>query len=164
MRKTESSDFQRLNDLSLRLWQIADLPQGLDEMTRASIEMLGADMGNLQVYDPQPVLRIVSQRGFRAEFLEFFKEVSAEDESGCGRSLRSGQRTIIEDIDADPEYEPYRAIAARRRLPGCAINATHQPNRTASGHAQHALCRSPSAERARAEAARSVFTPRRLFL
>lgn len=114
MTEIEPPDFQRLNDLSLRLWQIADLPPGLDEMTRASMEILGADMGNLQVYDPQRrVLRIVSQRGFRAEFLEFFKEVSAEDETGCGRSLRSGQRTIIEDIDADPEYEPYRAIAAR---------------------------------------------------
>ncbi len=115
MKGTESSDFGRLNELSLRLWEIADLPQGLDEMTRASMEMLGADMGNLQVYDEQrKVLRIASQRGFPARFLEFFKEMSAEDETGCGRSLRSGERTIIEDVDADPEYEPYRAIAACR--------------------------------------------------
>ncbi len=114
MRESETSEFARLNDLSLRLWQITDLQQGLDEMTRASMELLGADMGNLQSYDPEcKVLRIVSQRGFQPEFLEFFKEVSAEDDTGCGRSLRSGQRTIIEDVDADPEYEPYRAIAAR---------------------------------------------------
>ena len=113
MSERDTSDFARLNDLSLTLWQIADLSQGLDEMLRATMEMLGADMGNVQFYDPQrKVLTIASQRGFKADFLKIFKEVSAEDDSGCGRSLRSGQRTIIEDVEADPEYEPYRAIAA----------------------------------------------------
>jgi PAS domain S-box-containing protein len=113
MSEKGTSDLAQLNDLSLRLWQMADLQQGLDEMLRATMEMLRADMGNVRSYDPQrKVLTITSQRGFKADFLDFFKEVSAEDDSSCGRSLRSGQRTIIEDVQVDPEYEPYRAIAA----------------------------------------------------
>jgi signal transduction histidine kinase/ActR/RegA family two-component response regulator len=70
-------------------------------------------MGNVQTLDPQRgVLHIRAHRGFRPDFLDFFREVSAADDSAAGRALRSGKRIVIEDVDADPEYAPYRAIAA----------------------------------------------------
>jgi PAS domain S-box-containing protein len=88
------------------------LGQGLEEILAASIELLGADKGNVQLLDrARPALQIAVQRGFAQEFVDFFHEVSAEDDSACGRALRLGERIVIEDIEADPEFAPLRPIA-----------------------------------------------------
>ncbi len=104
----------RLKELNSRLWHIGGLPDGLDEMLAATIDILGADMGNVQILDPERgVLRIAAQRGFKQDFLDFFREVSVQDDSACGRALRSGERTVIEDIEADALYAPLRPIARK---------------------------------------------------
>jgi signal transduction histidine kinase/CheY-like chemotaxis protein len=54
---------------------------------------------------------MVAQRGFEPDFLEFFREVSATDDSACSKALRSGQRILIEDVETDCPYAPFRAIA-----------------------------------------------------
>ena len=103
---------ETLNRISLRLWRIRDLRQGLDEILTATIELLSADMGNIQLLDLQrKVLVIAAQRGFGQEFLDFFREVSGEDESACGKALRSGERIIIEDVETDAAYVPLRSVA-----------------------------------------------------
>jgi len=110
--KAEATALARLNEASSRLWRMQSLREGLDEMLAATIELLGADMGNVQILDAQRrVLLIAAQRGFKQDFLEFFREVSTEDDSACGRALRSGERIIIEDVEADPPYAPFRSIA-----------------------------------------------------
>jgi PAS domain S-box-containing protein len=102
----------RLTEWSTRLWRSRSLAEGLEEMLAATIEMLGADMGNIQLLDgEQEVLRIITQRGFTQEFLEFFREVSSSDDTACGRSLRAGERVLIEDVSTDAGYEPYREAA-----------------------------------------------------
>jgi GAF domain-containing protein len=102
-----------LNEASSRLWRMPSLREGLDEMLAATLELLRADMGNVQILDArQGVLSIAAQRGFKQDFLDFFREVSTEDGSACGRALRTGKRIIIEDVDADPPYAPLRSVAA----------------------------------------------------
>jgi PAS domain S-box-containing protein len=102
-----------LSELTSRLWRARTLQEGLQEILGAVIGLLGADKGNVQLLSEgeRRVLTIAAQQGFRQEFLDFFREVSAADDSACGRSLRSGARVIIEDIEADPAFAPYRAIA-----------------------------------------------------
>ena len=103
---------RRLNEASARLWRTRDLRAGLNEMLLAAIELLGGDMGNIQLLDPgKGALVIAAQKGFQQPFLDFFRTVSTDDDSACGRTLRTGARTIIEDIDADAGYAPYRAVA-----------------------------------------------------
>ncbi len=103
----------RLHELSASLWRKSDVRDGMEDMLDAAIELLGADMGNVQMLDPHKnVLEIVAQRGFQKDFLEFFREVSTDDDSACGRTLRAGRRTIIEDVETDDGYAPYREIAA----------------------------------------------------
>src|SRR5689334_23328832 len=83
----EADALAKLNDLSSRLWAMRSLRKGLEEMLAATIGLLGAHMGNVQILDAgRGVLTIAAQRGFEQDFLDFFREVSAEDNSACGRA------------------------------------------------------------------------------
>jgi PAS domain S-box-containing protein len=81
-------------------------------MLGAVIELLHADKGNIQLLDPERnVLTIAVQRGFDEEFLDFFREISSNDDSACGRALRSREPVVIEDVEVDTPYAPLRPIA-----------------------------------------------------
>jgi PAS domain S-box-containing protein len=102
----------KLSDLSSRLWRSSALDEGLNEMLLAVMELLSADKGHIQLLSSESeILTIVTHNGFQRDFLDLFHEVSADDESACGRALRHGQRTIIEDVELDREYENIRPIA-----------------------------------------------------
>jgi len=110
--QAEASALFKLNASSSRLWQTRTLHDGLNEMLSATIELLGADKGNVQILDAERgLLTIEAQRGFEKEFLEFFREVSADDDTACGRALRTGERIVIEDVIEDIAFAPYREIA-----------------------------------------------------
>jgi PAS domain S-box-containing protein len=96
----ETMALKRLHDSSARLWQIRDLREGFVEMLRASIRMVDADKGYVQIVDPRGFLAIAAQEGFDPSSLEPLKEVSVEDKSSCGRALRAGDRVTIEDVGA----------------------------------------------------------------
>jgi PAS domain S-box-containing protein len=105
--QSDADALTKLNELSSRLWAMRGLREGLDEMLAATIEMVGADFGNIQILNVnRGALTIVAQRGFKQEFLDFFREVLASDDSACGRALRSGERIIVEDVDMDAPFAP----------------------------------------------------------
>jgi PAS domain S-box-containing protein len=108
----KSAALARLHEVSSRLWLRHDLHQALDEILAGAIELLGANMGAIRILDAtQGVLKIGAHRGFGQEFLDFFREVSAADNSACGRVLRSGERMVIADVEADTLYAPFHSIA-----------------------------------------------------
>src|SRR5690606_10741995 len=49
--------------------------------------------------------------GFEPGIQELLREISMHENSACGRSLKSAQRIIIEDIELDPHYAPFRSVA-----------------------------------------------------
>ena len=103
---------RRLNLASSRLWRCSTLVEGLEAVLDGAIETMGASMGNVQLLDPElRVLRIAAQRGFKEPFLSFFAEVSAADQSACGRALKSGEQIIISDVEADSGFESMRHVA-----------------------------------------------------
>src|SRR6266850_2261123 len=102
----------RLHELSTRLLGTTELQPMLEEVLDATMALLDADLGNVQLYNSKTkALEIVAQRGFRQDFLDHFSSVS-EDSAACGRALCRGERTIIEDVRTDPDFAPHRAIAA----------------------------------------------------
>lgn len=110
----EADALVKLNEWSSRLWRSRSLKEGLDEMLGAVIELLAGDKGNVQLLDgDRSKLTIAVQRGFNKEFLDYFREVTTEDDSACGRALRTGERIVIEDIDLDEPFAPMRPIAQR---------------------------------------------------
>ena len=105
---------RRLHEMGTRLAHAHELPNVLEEILDSTIDLQKADYGNVQLYDEQTSsLRTVAQRGFSREFVEQFREVQSDDRSACGRALQARQRVIIEDVEQDAEYAPYRASAAR---------------------------------------------------
>src|SRR6202022_3769282 len=75
----EVDSMRRLHELVNRLLGCNDLRTALEEVLDAAIALLDADMGNVQLFDLQTgELQIVAHRGFRADFLEYFREVGAD--------------------------------------------------------------------------------------
>ena len=117
----ELEEMTRLHQLSSRLLATRDLANALDEVLDAAIALLGADFGNIQLYNPQKKgLEIVVQRGFPQLFLDTFRLVRIDDDSACARALRSGEPVIVEDVLLDPSYAAFRATAAQ-----CGYRAVH---------------------------------------
>jgi len=107
-RPAEAPSLNRLSEAGGRLWQAQSLSQGLQEMLAATTGLLGADMGNVQLFDAERgVLRIVAQQGFDDDFMAFFREVSTDDDSACGRALRTLRTVAIDDVEQDVSYRPY---------------------------------------------------------
>jgi hypothetical protein len=76
------------------------LLQALDE----AIAMTGADMGNIQCFDPSAgALKIEVQRGFSDPFLVFFDEVR-EAEAACGAAFESARTVVVEDVAESPIF------------------------------------------------------------
>jgi GAF domain-containing protein len=89
----------------------SDLQSVLDCLLSRSLEMTGADLGNIQLMDWKTgYLTIAAQYGFNSEFLSFFRRVKAEDGAACGRALRQRSAILIEDVLLDQEFAPCRDI------------------------------------------------------
>jgi PAS domain S-box-containing protein len=113
--KELTDDVRSINDLyrlSIQLLRPADLHTALEQILQASMEIVGAPMGTVQVYDTaRETLDIVAQQGFSQNALDHFGDVPLEH-SACGRAMASGERVIIEDVECDSEFTSHRSIAA----------------------------------------------------
>jgi signal transduction histidine kinase len=98
----------KLNEYSARLWQIQLLDAGLEEILTASIDLLGAEKGTVQFPDTERhVLVMKAQRGFKKDFLESLRDLSADHVSADARAWRTNQRIVIEDVEQDAPYAPF---------------------------------------------------------
>ena len=70
----------------------------------------GAEYGTLQLA-AQDRLLLVHHRGFQPAFLELFRMVPRDHGSACGRALTSGRTVVIEDVERDAEFAPFRPAA-----------------------------------------------------
>jgi PAS domain S-box-containing protein len=108
----ELEAMDRLHQLSARLLSSTALQPLLEEVVDATIALLNADCGNVQLYDPAVgALKIVAQRGFRQDFLDYFDAVH-EGTGACGAALQQGARIIVEDVLTDPIMAPHTGAMA----------------------------------------------------
>jgi hypothetical protein len=109
----------RIHEISTRLLGKSSVDEVLNEILDAAIEVTEADFGNIQLVD-ESFLRIVVQRGFSAEFLNFFQKVSHKSTAACGAALLGGSRVIVEDVATE---ELFRGTPAREVLLRAGIRA-----------------------------------------
>src|SRR5215469_3996493 len=68
-----------------------------------AIDITDADFGNIQIIDSSRRLRIAVNRGFGAEFLDYFAIVESS-ESACGVALQQNCRVIVTDVRNDSRF------------------------------------------------------------
>ncbi|WP_425311772.1 GAF domain-containing protein [Microvirga massiliensis] len=113
----------RLHDVSRQVVDGAGLQVVLDAILDATIELHGADFGNIQLYDEKTrTLRLAVQRGFQEPFLDRFAEVSSEEGSACGMALARQERVMIEDVEQEPAYAA--SLTAAREAGYRAVQST----------------------------------------
>jgi PAS domain S-box-containing protein len=101
----------RLHQLSTRLLEQTELQPLLEEVLDASIALLDAQFGCVQLLDPSNTLRIAAQRGLPSAYAKHFGTVR-ENEEASGTALARAERVVVEDVLTDPIFAPHRAIAA----------------------------------------------------
>ncbi|WP_262272429.1 PAS domain S-box protein [Microvirga yunnanensis] len=113
----------RLHELSRQVVRSADLEAMLNAILDATIELHGADFGNIQLYDEATqTLHIAVQRGFQQQFIDHFAEVTVKEGSACGMALARCERVVIEDVEQEPAYAP--SLPAAREAGYRAVQST----------------------------------------
>jgi GAF domain-containing protein len=83
----------------------------LEEVLTATLAIQNAHFGCIQLYNHVTrSLEIVAQRGFKPDFLEYFRDCHDET-TMWGRALGLRKQVIIEDIRSDEGFAPHRAAA-----------------------------------------------------
>ena len=108
----ELAAMTRLHQLSTRLLARAELQPLLEEILDATMALLHADFGNVQLYNPKTqALEIVAHRGFKKDFLDYFNLVQ-EGTASCGMAWQRGERVVVEDVLTDRGFAPHLEIVA----------------------------------------------------
>jgi signal transduction protein with GAF and PtsI domain len=82
----------------------------LTEIVNIAIALVGADMGNIQLFDPTlGALRIEAQRGFTPTFLQYFDQVH-QGQAVCGTAMKRARRVIVEDVTQSPIFRGNPAL------------------------------------------------------
>jgi|SRR5215469_1553524 len=81
-----------------------DYHEMLTRILDGAISLTCADMGNIQLFDPDSqLLKIVVQRGFDRPFLNFFANVHP-GESACGAALKRMHAVAVNDVTCSPIF------------------------------------------------------------
>ena len=130
---TRERQLQRLQELSGRLVGETTLDAMVEEVLKASIELLGADKGVVQVYEPHDhVLRLLRQIGFSEEFSTRFDRVPIGAFS-CGTAFDRKQRVIIENVATDRDFASLHQMFQEFGVMGAQSTPLFRPDGTVFG-------------------------------
>jgi len=94
----------RLHQISTRFFREADLKFLLEESLETAIDITGADMGKIQLFDDASgTLKLMVHRGFKEKFLGFFASIG-KGQAACGEAAKRGERVVVEDIAESPIF------------------------------------------------------------
>ena len=94
----------RLREARKRFMRDRDTGVLFSDVLDLVMKVTNTDLGNIQVLDSRAGgLKIVAQRGFESEFLDFFRDVRG-DEAACGTAMRARQRVLVEDVATSPVF------------------------------------------------------------
>ena len=90
------TDMQRLHDLSTRLIFESDTQVLYDEILAATIAIMQADAGSIQLLNTQTnELTFLATQGLEPTLIDYFQSVSASSYTSCGMTLANGVRTFV---------------------------------------------------------------------
>jgi len=103
----------RLHDLAVRLGGIASEEPALEAILDVAVDSQGARSGLIWVHEAgSGALVARASRGLgEASLLEFDRIVPGSRGGSAGKAFARRSRWVIEDIDADPDFAPFREAA-----------------------------------------------------
>ncbi len=112
--KAQLSSMRHLHQLVSTLMVSKNIHMAMDEVLTATVELMDADKGSVQVLDPKDgTLQFAAQIGFDEEFLDYFSKVAADDTTACARAMQEKHRIIVYDVLLDPMFEPYLEVVSK---------------------------------------------------
>lgn len=95
-----------LQKLSTRLLGDDDIETLLDEVLDAAVQVTGADMGSMQLFDAgSGTLRLRAYRGLDEAVAASFGNIQPSTRTSCGRALAQGRRVIAEDVRTSDVFD-----------------------------------------------------------
>jgi PAS domain S-box-containing protein len=100
----------QLHELAIRLGGMAELPQMLESVLETAVAAQDADYGLVWLHERETGNLVVrASRNFDGEALRYFSRVTPGPAGGAaGNAFASHCRWIIEDVESDPGFEPFR--------------------------------------------------------
>jgi PAS domain S-box-containing protein len=115
----------RLQEISTLLIQEGNLDSLYKRVLDAAINLMSADMGSLQRFDPeQRELRLLAWRGFHPDSAAFWEHVHSESASTCGAALSLGHRVVVPNVELSDFIAGTDHLNAYRRSGICAAQST----------------------------------------
>jgi PAS domain S-box-containing protein len=106
-------DLTRLHDFATRVSGHLDVDRVIRDLLAESIRLQGASMGFVELVDPRGRgLVVAASIGHRPEAAAQLGIVPiAEGQGACGTAGARRERVIVEDVEADPLFAPFRDFA-----------------------------------------------------
>ena len=121
----ELADMHRLHALSKHLLRGKSLDAMLQNVLEASIELVGAQKGTVQIHDEGArSLILKGQVGFGPDFQRRFS-ITPIGQGVCGLALEKRSRIIAEDIFANGRFADLRSTFAQEGLAACVSTPFH---------------------------------------
>jgi PAS domain S-box-containing protein len=90
----------------------------------AALTLMRADGASIHMVEVEGTLSLVDSRGLHPDSARFWRTVDAQAPSSCGLALRSGERVVMGDIEADAALAGTRDLAEYRRCGVRAVQST----------------------------------------
>jgi len=115
----------RLQEISTLLIQEGNLDALYERVLDAAINLMSADMGSMQKYDPeQDQLRLLASRGFGPESVACWEQVNRDSATSYGMALSAGRRVIVSDIECSDFMAGSADLNVSRRAGIRAVQST----------------------------------------
>ena len=99
-----------LQQMNQRLQAAVPFEASISTILADVVALHGAQFGNVQLIAGDKLL-IVAEHGLQAPFLLAFREVRTTDGCACGRAWQTGEPIVLEDVELDESFAPFREIA-----------------------------------------------------
>jgi len=94
-----------------------ELNEVLDNLLQQAMMICGTKAGTLQLINKKNnTLEIASSFGLSPEFIEYFKVVTCNDGSVCGRALSKRKTIFIEDLTTDKLFAKHLNLALQNNI------------------------------------------------
>jgi GAF domain-containing protein len=101
-----------IEQMTSRLLAAKNLAAAVDRIMTDVIALHGAEFGDIQLVTPRG-LALVGQLGFDAGFVSTFLLVESCVGTVCARAYRERRPIIVQDVETDQDFAPFRAAARR---------------------------------------------------